>query len=293
MLSTANFMPQETSACIIIACTDSALILPRIGRRAQLDNMTNIIFAAPREYIRAAALTGYDVAYMIYRIGRGHHLFRAHGTEHISGGYMVLDTDGYMGGGPSSTLITEIMGECEKNKYKGIVLDTGGKSAAPQAAITRQVASEAAKRGLKLYVHDILADASEHTIVLLQTALSGGTLSGHIGDAVARYGADRVALEIERVRMDFTLPAKSGTGTELTAGELQELMDRHQAKSFLSRDLCAHYFTYHDKKGTHFVLYDDGVSIKRKLSVASKLGIEDAFIFYPHVADIIDKITEQ
>ncbi len=255
-----------------------------------MDNITNIIIAAPPEYVEAASKNGCIVAHMIYRIGRGHHLFRAQGIHHISGGLMVLDTDGYIGGGPSGTLIMEILGECEKRNFRGIVLDTGGKSTTQLMLLTGHLASEASKKGLKLYVHDVLSAASALTVILLPTALSGGTLADHISDAVQKYGTGRVALEIERIRMDFTLPAKNGTGIELTAEELQALIEKHQAQSFLSKDLCAYYFTYHDKKGTHFVLYDNGTSIKRKLSVASKLGIEDAFIFYPHVSDIIDKI---
>jgi hypothetical protein len=254
--------------------------------------MTNIIIAAPPEYLEAAALSGYPLAYMIYRIGRGHHLFRAQGVKYIRGGVMVLDMAGYIGGGPSAALIMEILGECEKNKYSGIVLDSGSKATAQLMLLTGHLASEANKRGLNVYVHEILSNASGQVIVLIPTALSGGTLSGHIGEAVEKYGTGRVALEIERVRMDFSLPATQGTGSELTADELQALIDAHHPQSFLSKDLCAYYFTYHDKKGTHFVLYDNGTSIKRKLSVASKLGIEHAFIFYPHVADIIDKICE-
>jgi hypothetical protein len=253
--------------------------------------MTNIIIAAPSEFIEPAARSGLAVAHMIYRIGRGHHLFRAQSSDRFSGGYMVLDTRGYIGGGPSSTLIMEILGECEKTKYKGIILDTGDKSTAQLMLLAGHLATEASERGLKLYVHDLLAGASERTVILLPTALSGGTLTGHIGDAVEKYGAGRVALEIERVRMDFSLPATQGTGRDLTAGELETLIEQYNPQSFLSKDLCAYYFTYHDKKGTHFVLYDTGTSIKRKLSVASKMGIEDAFIFYPHVADIIDQIV--
>lgn len=256
-----------------------------------MDNMTNIFVAAPPEYLEAASLSGFTVAYMIYRIGRGHHLYRAQGIKGLSGGVMVLDTDGYVGGGPSATLITEILGECEKNKFTGIVLDTGSKATSQLMLLTGHLASEANKRGLKVYVHELLSNASAHAVVLIPTALSGGTLSGHIGDAALKYGAGRVALEIERVRMDFSLPATHGTGRELTAEELQSLIDAHHPQSFFSKDLCAYYFTYHDQIGTHFVLYDNGASINRKLSIGSKMDIEDAFIFYPHVADIIDKIN--
>jgi hypothetical protein len=252
--------------------------------------MINIILAAPPETIDAAAQTGCAVAYMIYRIGRGYHLYRAQGAEHFKNGLMVVDTDGYTGGGPLSALVSEILGECEKNNYSGIVLDTGGKTPAQVSALTAYLAPAAAEREMTSYVPEALAGASDKAVVLLPTALSGGTLSGHIGDALTKYGPGRVALEVERVRMDFSLPAVTGMGKELSPEELQALIEQHHPQSFLSKDLCAYYFTYRDKKGTRFVLYDNAASIRRKLSVASKLGIASAFMFYPHVADIMDKI---
>ena len=255
-----------------------------------MDETIKIILAAPPENIAAALETGCAVAYMVYRIGRGYHLYRAQGSEYLKNGMMVVDTDGYVGGGPSSALVTEILGECGKCGFDGIVLDTGGKTTAQVAALTSYLASAAAERGLTLFVPEALADASARAVVLLPTALSGGSLSDHISDALTKYGAGRVALEIERVRMDFSLPAVTGAGKELTAEELQSLVDQHRAQSFLSKELCAYYFTYRDKKGTRFVLYDNAASIRRKLSVASKLGIGNAFMFYPHVADILDKI---
>jgi predicted alpha/beta-fold hydrolase len=239
-----------------------------------------------------AARTGLPVAHMMYRIGRGYHLFRAQGAEYYKGGLMVVDTDGFSGGGPTSALVLEIIDECRKRNFLGIVLDTGGRAAVPLPALTVHLASDAHQHGLKLYVPEALAAASDLTIVLVPTALSGGTLADHIGEALKKYGPGRVALEIERVRMDFSLPAMSGTGRELTAEEFQALQQHHHAQSFFSKDLCAYYFSYHDKTGVRFVLYDNAASIKRKLSVGAKLGITDAFIFYPHVADIIDKIVE-
>lgn len=255
-----------------------------------MDNITNIILAAPLEYIEAAQRTGLSVAHMIYRIGRGYHLFRAQGSEAVRNGLMVVDTDGYTGGGPLNSLVMEILGECEKNSFSGIVLDTGGVSTRPVAALSWHMAAEASKHGVKLYVPEVLSTAGEEAIVLVPTALSGGTLTGHISDAIARYGKGRVALEIERVRMDFTPPVTNGVGKELSAEELQALIEQHHPQSFLSKELCAYYFTYRDKKGTHFVLFDNGASIKRKLQVAAKMGIDSAFLFCPHVADIIDKI---
>ena len=255
-----------------------------------MDTVKQLFLAAPQEYIDAAAQTGCTVANMIYRIGRGYHLYRAQGTDQIRGGVMVVDTDGYVGGGPQNALVSEIIGECEKKGFSGIVLDTAGRSLPYFMSLAVRLGNAAEGLGVKTYVPEALAAAGGQTVVLLPTALSGGTLADHIGDALTRYGPGRVALEIERVRMDFSLPAVTGTGKELTEEELQGLVDRYRPSSFLSRELCAWYFTYRDKKGTRFVLYDNAASIRRKLSVAAKLGVETAFMFFPQVADIIDKI---
>jgi hypothetical protein len=251
---------------------------------------TNLILAAPPEYIRRAAETHRPVAHMIYRIGRGYHLFRAQNAVIAGGGLMVVDTDGYTGGGPMAVLVSEILNECEKNAYTGIVLDIGSASPRPLAPLAGYLGLEARERGLDVFVPQSLADAGSGLIVLLPSALSGGTLHDHIADAQSLYGAERVALEIERVRMDFTLPAASGTGRALSENDLKLLMEQYNTRSFLSRDLCAYYFTYQDRKGTHIVLYDNAASIRRKLQVASALGVRHAFVFYPHVADIIDDI---
>lgn len=266
------------------------MILPRLGRDVQLDNMTNLILAAPQEHIAAAEATGLDVARMIYRIGRGYHLYKAHASNHARGGLMVVDTDGYSGGGPASALIGEILFECEKRGYKGIVFDIGNAPVSMLQHLASYLAEEAQKRGIRLFVPEALHSAGENAVVLIPTALSGGTLTGHIGEAADKYGISRIALEIERVRMDFTLPAANGSGKELSAYELDALIEQHKTQSFFSKDLYAYYFNYRDKKGTHFVLYDNGASIKRKLQAAGSAGVENAFLFYPHVADIIDKI---
>jgi hypothetical protein len=259
-------------------------------RHAPLDSPTTLVLAAPPENIRQAALTQLPVAHMIYRIGRGYHLFRAQNAPVISGGMMVLDTDGYAGGGPMASLVSEILSECDKRGYTGIVLDIGSAASRPLSPLAGALGAETAKHGLALFVPQPLGAFTVDAGVLIPSALSGGTLHDHIADALRQYGDGRVALEMERIRMDFILPAASGTGKSLSADELQALMEQHHAKSFYSKDLCAFYFSYRDRKGTHFVLYDTAVSIRRKLQVAGSLGIKYAFAYYPHVADILSDI---
>ncbi len=49
--------------------------------------------------------------------------------------------------------------------------------------------------------------------ILLCTALSGGTLEGRLTQAVDQYGAEHLALDLQRLAMDFPLPCHGGQGT--------------------------------------------------------------------------------
>jgi spore germination protein YaaH len=90
--------------------------------------------------------------------------------------------------------------------------------------------------------------------------------------------------------VDFTLPAVSGVGRDLSNAEFRGLIDRYNPKSFFSPELMVNYFTYHDGSGTHFLLHDNAESLRRKLSAVSDAGIRYALLFYPRVADIFGDI---
>jgi len=204
---------------------------------------------------------------------------------------MVLDTSGFKGGGPIASLIEDVVAECAQKEFIGIVIDAGTRPDTPaQQSLSKSLASAAAKHKLLYFVPEELASSGENAIIRVSTALSGGTLSRHISDAAGKYGAGRVALEAQRIVMDFTLPARSGIGKALTATELLRLKERHNATSFFSPDLAVNYFTYRDKKGAHFVLHDDAQSIRRKLSTGISAGVKHVFLFYPQVADIYDSL---
>jgi hypothetical protein len=247
-----------------------------------------IYIAAPPGHAAAAAKTGYPVADMSCRVGSGFRLYRAHGSPRTFGGVMVVDTTKLSGGGPMRALTGEILSECEKYGCTGVVLDTGGGKTPYQALLARTLADDAAK--LALFVPEALAEC-ETAFVLVQTALSGGSLRRHLTGAMKKYGARRVALEVDRVRMDFTLPAPSGVGAELTERQLRELTEKHGAKTHFSDTLYVNYYTYHDKNSTHFVLLDDENSLREKLKLGFDLGIRRAFLYYPHIADLTSGLS--
>ena len=122
------------------------------------------------------------------------------------------------------------------------------------------------------------------TVVLLCTALSGGSLQGRLEEACAAYGAQRLALDLERLMMDFPLPCPSGEGIRLSR---EELAIRMQGRSvFYAEDLCARYFTYRRGGQTHFVLFDDAGTLRRKIEMGQALGIREGFVMLPEVEDL-------
>ena len=109
---------------------------------------------------------------------------------------------------------------------------------------------------------------------MISSALSGGSLTLRLEEAQERFGRDRVALALEPAAEDFFLPSPSGSGTPLSREALSRLMERLQPSVFFSNELCARYFTYTTPDGgAHFVLFDDGETLCRKVDTARRLGI--------------------
>ena len=126
--------------------------------------------------------------------------------------------------------------------------------------------------------------AASGAIPLICTAISGGNFVQRLQEAAAgRDRAGGLALDVQRLRMDFTLPAQSGL-------ELQDLLDRESPSVFFSQDLCARYFTYARDGETHFVLFDDADTLSQKLRTGGNMGFAAAFLMYPEVQDLLPKL---
>ena len=81
-------------------------------------------------------------------------------------------------------------------------------------------------------------------------------------------------MALELCAEDFPLASPTGSGHPLSPQELEDLKRRLSPSIFFSGDLCARYFTYMSRdSGAHFVLFDDGDTLRRKIEVAKKLGI--------------------
>ena len=134
------------------------------------------------------------------------------------------------------------------------------------------------------------ASPAEGAALLVGTGLSGGSLRALLEETACRYGAERLALDLERVMMDFPLPCPSGCGTPLTREELLALREKHPSSVYFSRELMAKYFTYSAGSGTHFVLFDDAETLRQKVRLAQGLGIQTAFLMFPEVVDLLPEL---
>lgn len=184
----------------------------------------------------------------------------------------------------AAPLCRAIVSECRKNGYRGVLADLDP-TAQDRLPFLTQLSRALIAQGRVLYCPMQLP--AEGARLLVGTAVSGGSLRALLESAVNRFGAERLALDLERVRMDFPLPCPTGCGVPLKAEEFDVLRRKAPDAVFYSRELMANYFTYSSAEGTRFVLFDDAQTLRKKCALAASLGIEEAFVMYPEVADLL------
>ena len=137
---------------------------------------------------------------------------------HVQGGLLLLTGPENPAVPQPDTLARDILRECLRRRYTGVVIE-------PQlpAAALSALAELCRRYGRALYVAEPCGHMVPDARVVVSTALSGGTLRQRLRDACRRFEARRLALDLACVRMDFSLPAPYGTGTALTPQQLTEL----------------------------------------------------------------------
>lgn len=252
---------------------------------------TKLILTAPPDAAREATSHGFPVGHMAYRVGPGAHLLRANIPINLRGGLMVVDGGGFDGRGEAGPFCQQVIRECSARGFDGVILDFEGRPHPLLGQIVNRLGALLSRRGWPLYVTEEYAGFSDQARVIIPSALSGGSLSQRLSEAAERYGTGRVALGVQRVAEDFTLPAPSGSGVPLSRQELSRRIESRGAAIFFSDELCAHYFTYMSRQsGAHFVLFDNAGSIRKKLQVARNLGLCACILAWPEVEDIIGSI---
>ena len=250
-----------------------------------------LILTAPPACASVASSHGLPVGHVAYRIGPGAQLLRANIPLNLRGGLMVIDGTGFDGRGDAAAFCQQVIRECGNRSFDGVILDFEGRPLPVLEQIVARLSGLLSKRGWPLYVPEHYGFCSDRARVIIPSALSGGSLEQRLREAVERFGHHRVALGVQRVAEDFSLPAPSGSGTSLTRQELSKRIAGRGANIFFSDELCAHYFTYMVRPSTaHFVLFDNAGSIRKKLQIARRLGLCACILAWPEVDDIIDEI---
>ena len=232
---------------------------------------------------------GLTPAHMAYRIGPGPALLGVQLPIGLRGGLMQLDAAGFDGEGDPVPCCRQILGECRRRTFRGIICDFEGLPSLCLGRMVEILDRNCAAQGWALYVPESYARHAPNGRVLIPSALTHGTLERRLREGMERYGRERTALAVEWVREDFLLPA-SGRGTPVNRDALAGQMARLEPAVFFDRGLCAHYYTYMDGPRAHFVLFDTSRSIREKLALADRLGLAAALLPGPEVEEHLDEI---
>lgn len=225
------------------------------------------------------------LALMAYAVGPGGILTRCGAVRPSPGALMGLSDRCAGSIQRPDALCRAVAAECVKKRLYGVLADFDGAPCSDRLAFLNCLARRLNAQGLRLYCPCSLP--AEGAVLLVGTAVSGGSLRTLLESTVNRFGPERLALDLERVQMDFPLPCPSGCGTPLTHEELLALRQKHASSVYYSRELAANYFTYSEEDRAHFVLFDDAETLRRKCALAQSLGIQEAFVMYPEVADLL------
>ena len=241
-----------------------------------------LLLALPAGHTAPPTRYGLLSAHMAYRIGNGPVLLGIHLPDDLQGGLMYLDCVGFDGEGDPLPCCSQILGECQRRNYRGIVCDferiTG---CLPKLLSTLD--SHCVKEGWHLYVTEPCAAHAPSARVLISSALTNGTLERRLKSAKEHYGSARPVLALEWLREDLPLPSDK-RGEPISQLALENLIHRLEPAIFFDRGLCAHYFTYRSPKGqAHFVLFDTPRSIRSKIALAQRMELPAVLAAEPEV----------
>ena len=248
--------------------------------------MQLFLAAAPEHTRQALAFTA-NLAHGAYSIGPEGTLICRGLERGLRGGILLLGDGGCGSIGDVPALAREIRRERTARCYRAVAADFELPPNRDRIALVRALDDAMAADGKELYVTEPYAKAAPRGRVLVCTALSGGSLRLRLEEAVAAWGRERVALDLQRLRMSFPLPCPTGCGRDMDESELEALLEKHRPNLFYSGDLCAKYFTCREKGETRFVLFDDGDTMEKNIALGRSMGISTGFLLYNEVRDLL------
>lgn len=225
------------------------------------------------------------LAHMAYRLGENATLLRQNlPLKRQEGLLVVSDAQTPLIHDPEP-LCAAIWREMGRQHYQGVVLDFEQAPTPDRQAFVAQLTALLHQQQKALYLPPAYAPCSQTGIVLIDTAISGGNFRQYLDESKSKFG--NIALDLQRLQMDFVLPATQGIGTPLRREELTKLQKTYATTTFFSHELCTRYFTYQVEGQTHFVLFDDGETMVQKIRIATSLGIDVGLCVYHEIDDLL------
>ena len=249
-----------------------------------------LYYAVTAADFREAVGNGRRFVHVAYRIGEESALLRQPPPLRTHGDFMSIgDREAGAVNSPEA-LCGAVVRECLRRGYQAVVLDFETGPRDDLRAFAGLLEARLRENRRKLYVPETYIDAAPEAVELVCTAVSGGNFQEYLEEILQRRGGgERIALDVQRLRMDFRLPAPTGEGVPLDPDAFETL--REGKAVYFSPDLCARYFTCTRDGQAHFVLFDDADTIRHKLRIGEAYGIETAFLQWPEVRDIAPALS--
>lgn len=243
-----------------------------------------ILGCVPEQAQEVHAL-GCTAAHMCYRVSAAGKLMRIC-RQAMRAGIMVICQE------PDSmpdmqSILNAIEREIRLCMFEGLFIDAEAYS--PYfSALVPEVERLCMRLDRDLYVPALYAPQTENARVIIGSDVAAGSFSTMISEQSQRYG-ERLAIELIPLRTDFMLPS-AGHGRTLPDDELDMLLARGMTPYFAD-SLCARYITYRDGAGnTHFTVYDDASTLRRKWEIAAENGVSRIFGLYDELAPSLPDI---
>lgn len=243
-----------------------------------------VYLAVTPDHLEEALRCTARVAHVAYRIDETGMLACSDLPVKVRGGIMVLSDGTGCAVQDISALCSAVCRECEVRGFGAVTADFEQPMNEELCVFLRLLSAALRKTGRRLYVPECYGCEVPQAAVLICTAVSGGSLRTRLQEARRTFG-ERIALDLQRLRMEFPLPCPCGEGRAVPREELEHLL-AEETNIFFSEDLCARYFVRFSGCEPSLVLFDDADTLRRKLRIAQELGITAAFVMYPEVEDI-------
>ena len=223
----------------------------------------------------------FELAHMAYRIGPRCRLLRARPELALTGGFLMISGAAASCLGNLERFCQQVVSECQLHRAVGVIANW--ELASQCAPLISQLDRALAEAQLEFWIPEYYAEAAANARIFLSSQLSGGSLAARLQEALNRWG-HRIALAVECTPWVFQLPCPSGRGTPLEDGQLQQLIADHNPHLWFSEALCTQYFTYLSENQLHLTLFDNGVSVRRKLELAARRGLSGAILSWNELA---------